>query len=89
MPSEEVLDVGGVDPPRRSELVAGQLAAPDPVADGPVADREEVGEGALGEEAGLARFPLHAPYVQSERRMHRLRPETFQTTEGHTPPGPP
>ena len=80
---------GGINPPSRAELVAGQLAAPDPVADGPVTDRKEVGEGALGEETGLARFPLHAPYVQSQRRLHRLHSEGFQTTEGQTPPGPP
>src|SRR3954469_18975758 len=80
--------VGRVDPPRSPELVAGQIASPDPVADGSIGDGETVGEGALGEEAGV-RFPLHAPYVQSQQRLHRLHPEAFQTTEGQTPPGPP
>src|SRR5213595_1930270 len=89
MASKEVLDVGGIDPSRRSELVAGQLAAPDPVADGSVADSEEVGEGALGEEARLAGFPLHATSVQGGGGLHRLGFRSPDKTEGQTPPAPP
>src|SRR4051794_28190848 len=89
MAGEEVLDVGGVDPPSRAELVAGQLATPDPVPNGPVADREEVGEGPLGEEARLAWFPLHASYVQDGRCLHRLSFRPFSETEGQTPTAPP
>src|SRR3954469_25237611 len=89
MPSEEVLDVGGVDPPSRAELIAGQLATPDPVPDGPVTDREEVGEGPLGEEARLAWFPLHATYVQDGRGLHRLSFRRISETEGQTPTAPP
>ena len=89
MPREEVLDVRGVDPPSRAELVAGQLAAPDPVPNRPVADREEVGEGPLGEKARLAWFPLHATYVQDGRCVHRLSFRRFSETEGQTPAAPP
>jgi hypothetical protein len=53
---EEIINVGGVDPPRGSELVAGQLAAPDPVTDRAVGDREEAGESALGEESNGSGF---------------------------------
>src|SRR3954451_9746470 len=89
MPSKEHLDVSRVDPPSRAELVAGQIAAPDPVANGAVADSEEVGEGPLGEEARLARFPLHATYVQDGRCLHRLSFRRFSETEGQTPTAPP
>src|SRR5215218_6022466 len=89
MPSEKVLDVGRVDTTCRAELVAGQLATPDPVADGPVADREEVGEGALGEEVGAGGFPLHAAYVQDGRRLHGRELQSSRKTEGQTPSAPP
>src|SRR3954451_20876760 len=89
MSSEEVLYVGRVDPPCRSELVAGQLPASDPVANGPITHCEEGGKGSLSEEGGASCFPLHATYVQRGRRLHRPRSWRFQKTEGQTPAAPP
>jgi len=72
MPRKEVLDIGRVDPPGSSELVAGQLASADPVADRPVGDGEVGGKGALGEEADGQCFPPHASTVRPEARMYRV-----------------
>jgi hypothetical protein len=78
MLGEEVLDVGGVDPPGGAELVAGQLSPADPVADRPVGDRELGGEAALGEESRTRCFGVHTSYAPEERLLHRVTSKSLR-----------
>ena len=92
MAGEEVLDVGGVDPSGSAELVAGQFAAPDPVADGAVGDREVGGEGALGEEGDGGGFPSPCPLCPKSAAFASgdfRQTSAADETEGQTPAAPP
>jgi hypothetical protein len=92
MPYEEVVNVGWIDPTGRAELVAGKLAATNPIPDRPIRHREVVGQGALGEEGWTGSFRLHTPSVQCKPRMHPVTSETLgagvEKTEGQGSPAP-